>query len=136
MPALQRLQPLLLCGLLSTQPVAAQVWVITDAAHPVTGKRAPDRQIALDAAQRIEDELSAGLPADPQRAESVLRQRLATGGAALAQRLQAAHQDVADAWALGVTKIPAVVVDQRYVVYGVSDLDLALVTIQRRKGAP
>jgi integrating conjugative element protein (TIGR03757 family) len=47
--------------------------------------------------------------------------RLKDGGATLQRRLAAAFQGMTDAWSLSVTKIPAVVVDQRYVVYGEPD---------------
>ena len=38
---------------------------------------------------------------------------------------------VADAWGLGVAKVPAVVVDRRYVIYGEPDVALALSRIAR-----
>lgn len=40
------------------------------------------------------------------------------------------------AWSLGITKIPAVVVDRRYVVYGESDMAKALVLINDAKSQP
>ena len=87
------------------------------AAYP---ERAPAgvRIIELDQATRIEVELAAHLPADPQQAAAVVRQRLHDGGEALQRRIGHAYQGVADAWGLGIGKIPAVVVDRRYVVYG------------------
>ncbi|KPY38052.1 Uncharacterized protein ALO52_00884 [Pseudomonas syringae pv. primulae] len=55
-----------------------------------------------------------------------------------AQRLQqdlvAAQQSLVDAWTLGVTKIPAVVVDRKYVVYGETDVGSATQRIARWKG--
>lgn len=116
---------------------AAEIWIVTDARHPVAGAQAADRVIQLDAAQAVEAELSARLPDDPQRAAALVRQRLHNGGHALQQRLREAYQDVTDAWSLGITSIPAVIVDQRYVVYGESNLDQALVRIKRhREGQP
>jgi integrating conjugative element protein (TIGR03757 family) len=116
---------------------AAEVLVITDARHPVAGTERADRVIALDAAQRIEAELSAQLPADPQRAAALIQQRLEQGGPALQQRLREAYQGVTDAWSLSITTVPAVVVDQRYVVYGEADLDKALADVERyRKERP
>ena len=48
-----------------------------------------------------------------------------------------AYQGVADAWSLGITSLPAVVVDQRYVVYGDSDVARAIARIeQHRKAQP
>ena len=85
----------------------------------------------------MEAELAAGLPNDLQQGESILRRRLKAGGPSLQRRLQTAYQGVADAWSLGITTLPAVVVDQRYVVYGEANLDQALARIARyRKEHP
>ncbi|MBF1166379.1 MAG: TIGR03757 family integrating conjugative element protein [Dechloromonas agitata] len=116
---------------------ATDIWVVTDARHHVTGAQAASRIIRLDAPQAIEAELSTKLPADPQQASAVVQQRLNDGGPALQQRLREAYQGVTDAWSLGITSIPAVVVDQRYIVYGESNLDKALAGIaQHRKEQP
>lgn len=129
--------PILLALLAAGTTAAAEVWVITDARHPVAGADTATRVIALDAAQRIEAELSAQLPADPQRAATLVQQRLNQGGPALQQRLREAYQGVTDAWSLGITTVPAVVVDQRYVVYGETRLDQALARVaQYRKERP
>ncbi|HEQ1867040.1 TPA: TIGR03757 family integrating conjugative element protein, partial [Pseudomonas aeruginosa] len=74
---------------------------------------------------------------DPQRAAAMVQQRLQQGGQLLQKRMLDAYQGVADAWSLGITTLPAVVVDQRYVVYGESDLDKALARVaQHRKDTP
>ena len=66
-----------------------------------------------------------------------MRQRLKDGGASLQQRMQTAYQGVTDAWSMGITTIPAVVVDQRYVLYGETNIDRALARIaQHRKERP
>lgn len=56
---------------------------------------------------------------------------LKRGGSALQRSLASAYQGVADAWGLGVAKVPAVVVDRRYVIYGEPDVALALSRIAR-----
>lgn len=109
---------------------AAEVWVITNSKHPVAGKLTPDRVIELDASQRLEAELSAQLPNDPRQAAELVLQRLEQGGQNLQQRLQKAYQGVADAWSLGITTIPAVVVDRRFVVYGETSLEKALARVE------
>ncbi|WP_036998464.1 TIGR03757 family integrating conjugative element protein [Pseudomonas chlororaphis] len=116
------------------QAVATEVWIVTDVRTPVTGRQAAARVIEIDASQRIEEELGAQLPTDPQLATSLVRQRLEGGGAAQQQRLRDAYQGTVDAWSLGITKVPAVVVDQRYVVYGEQSLDKALARIARYRG--
>ncbi|WP_234265443.1 TIGR03757 family integrating conjugative element protein [Hydrogenophaga sp. NFH-34] len=111
----------------------AETWVITDQAHPVTGRA--DRLILLDAPARIEAELASGLPVDPVRAESLARDRLSYGGADLQRRIAIAYQGVTDAWSFGITSIPAVVVDQRYVVYGEPDVVRAVARIEQYRRA-
>jgi len=88
------------------------------------------RVIELDLPERIESELSAGLPNDPRRAVALVQQRLRDGGQALQRRLASAYQGVTEAWGLGLAKVPAVVVDRRYVVYGESDVAHAVARIQ------
>lgn len=121
----QRLTALTLL-LVTGSATATEVWVISDSQHPVTGTRTPDRIIELDAPQGLEAQLSARLPRDPQQATDLAQQRLAQVDQTEQQRLQHAYQGVVDAWTLGITRLPAVVVDRRYVVYGTSDLDQAL----------
>lgn len=60
----------------------------------------------------------------------MVRQRLHAGGSALQHRLTTAYQGVTDAWSLGISEIPAVVVDRRYVVYGVTDVNRAMALIE------
>ena len=106
-------------------------------ALPVAGAQAADRIIQLDAAQTIEAELSAQLPDDPQQAAVLVQRRLNERGHALQQQLREAYQGVTDAWSLGITSIPAVIVDQRYIVYGENELNRALARIeQHREGRP
>jgi integrating conjugative element protein (TIGR03757 family) len=120
---------IVLCAALtfsSTQ--ATDVVAFTDAQHPVSNASGV-RVVLLDAPISLEATLGAQLPADPVQAEAVVRQRLAQGGTGLQRRLATAYQGVADAWGLGITKAPAVVVDRRYVVYGEPDVNRAMARI-------
>lgn len=123
-----RLAAGLCAALLGPIAAAADVLVVTDSRHPVQAP-AGVRVIELDQAARIEVELAAHLPADPQQAAAVVQQRLHDGGEALQRRIGHAYQGVADAWGLGIAKIPAVVVDRRYVVYGEPDVHRAAARI-------
>lgn len=118
----------------SAHTQAADVLVFTDQQHPVD---TPDGLpvIHLDAASEIEAELASGLPADPRRAEAIVRQRLGDGGTDLQARLASAYQGVVDAWNLGISKLPAVVVEGRYVVYGDTDAGRAIATIKAYRRA-
>ena len=86
------------------------------------------RVVELDMPLRIEATLSKGLPPDPAKAAALAKERLANNPA-IHQQLAVAYQGVLDAYSLGVTKIPAVVVDRRYVVYGERDVGTALALI-------
>ena len=115
---------------------AADVVVVTDSRHPVK-TMGGERLIELDEALRIEAKLSEQLPADPERATAIVKQLLSQGGADLQRRIATAYQGVTDAWSLGITSIPAVVVDQRYVVYGEPDVARAVSRVaQHRKEQP
>jgi len=113
-----------------TPAFAADVLVITDSRHPVRAMGG-ERIIELDLPSRIEGELSAGLPADAILAADLVRKRLREGK--LQRRIGQAYQGFADARALGITKVPAVVVDGRYVVYGEPDVARAVARIENHR---
>ncbi|MGY2143815.1 TIGR03757 family integrating conjugative element protein [Pseudomonas sp. GXZC] len=111
----------------------AETWVITNQAHPVAAPSGT-RIILLDDQQRLEEQLSRVLPADPRQAEAKIQQYLASPTGQLLQRdLAQAQQGVTDAWSLGIEKLPAVVVDRRYVVYGEPDVAKAVTLIDRAR---
>jgi integrating conjugative element protein (TIGR03757 family) len=112
--------------------LSAEIWVVTDHQHPVHAP--PDARVTyLDAASHIEHELSSALPAESARAAAVVQGRLSRGGIVLQRALAAAYQGVADAWSAGITKIPAVIVDRRYVVYGEPKVERALREIEQHR---
>ena len=85
----------------------------------------------LDARDGYAAAFGADLPADPERALAEARRRVATaaGRAALARIAEAAAGNVL-ASQLGIEKLPAVVVDGRYVVYGVRDVARAVERVE------
>ncbi len=114
---------------------AADVLVVTDSRHtvqPVAGARV----IELDLPARIEADLATGLPSDPSQAATLVEQRLRDGGEELQRRLGRAYQCVSEAWSLGIAKLPAVVVDRRYVIYGEPDVARAVARIESSRRAP
>ncbi len=119
-------------AILGPAAFAADVLVVTDSHHPVK-TMGGERLIELDEAHRIEAELSAGLPTDPEQATAIVKRRLNGGGADLQRRIASAYQGVTDAWSLGITSLPAVVVDRRYVVYGEPDVARAVARIEQHR---
>ncbi len=127
-------------GVLITMPLCTATFafettvVVTDHLHPV--HHADDaRVIELDAPSRIEATLAVDLPTDPPQAVRVVQQRLKDGNGELARQLAAAYQGVVAAWNLGVTTIPAVIVDRHYVVYGDTDVPHAVARVQAYREA-
>lgn len=122
--------PLLLLLQAGTGTAArAEAWAVTDSAHPLSLPPGV-RLIQLDAGERLEAQLSTGLSTEPTQATLALRQRLqGPAGVRLGQELAAAQQGLVEAWSVGVQKLPAVVVDRRYVVYGETDVNQALARI-------
>ena len=109
---------------------AMEVRVYTDGSHPVSVPRSV-RLICLDEPARLQRELSEGLPTDPAEATRAVSERLHAEGSEFGHRLSFAYQDMVEAWNLGILKLPAVVVDGRYVVYGDTDVAHALSLIER-----
>lgn len=111
----------------------AETWVITDQAHPVSAPTGV-RIVRLDDQQRLEELLSQQLPNDQRQADATIQRYLATpAGKRLQSDLVQAQQGITDAWSVGVEKIPAVVVDRRYVVYGEADVAKAIAQIDRAR---
>jgi integrating conjugative element protein (TIGR03757 family) len=115
-----------------SHPAWAEVVVFTDARHNLTSAGGV-RVVHLDAPKQIEAALSLSLPPSADQATALVRQHLAQNPETLKQ-LAASYQGVAEAFSLGVRKIPAVVVDRRYVVYGETDVQTALARIAIYRG--
>ena len=119
-------------GSCASAAYGTDIWIVTDQQHPVH-ELAHARVIELDAPTRIEASLSQDLPANPGEAVTAVRERLANS--AITQQFADTYQGVTDAWRVGVAKIPAIVIDQRYVVYGDTDAAHAIARIQAYREA-
>lgn len=130
-------QRLLTIALLSACACAqGDTWVVTDHAHPVTNT-AEHRVIVLDEQQRLEAHLTSRLPSDQTLAAATIQAYLASpDGTRFQLELIQAQQGLTDAWNVGVEKVPAVVVDRRYVVYGEADVAKASALIDKARSAP
>lgn len=125
------LSPFIIILLLSSLSVHASIILVTNTANPLQNIPDGARVINLDESIELYQRLSDNLPNDPQRAEQLVRSRLTTLGSAYQQNIQRALQDALDAYQLGIKKIPAVIQDNRYVVYGESDVSVALQLIEQ-----
>ena len=131
-----RCQHLLLVLLMLPDAALAEALVYTDKAHTVSAA-IDARVVLLDRQHHLETDLSRDLPPDPQLAAAIIHGRLSSpSGKRLQSDIGKAQQALTDAWNMGIEKIPAVVVDRRYVVYGEPDVAKALELINRARSQP
>ncbi|PTA89534.1 TIGR03757 family integrating conjugative element protein [Kosakonia sp. H7A] len=116
-----------LAALFLTAGAHAGTVIYTDSAHPVTGNPGPDvTVILLDAPDRLQSELFGSLPADPAQAEQQARAVISSPDFQRRQQdLAGTYAGLTRAWSLGVEKYPAVVFDDKWVVYGTTDVGVA-----------
>jgi integrating conjugative element protein (TIGR03757 family) len=113
--------------------------VFTSAAHPPVGLEAladvaTVELYPVDAVARLEESLSAGLPDDPEQAKALALERLQALDEPTLERLNAGAAGLALARQHGLDRFPAVVIDERAIVYGLMDL-AQVVALYRRRGA-
>ncbi|EHV3000456.1 TIGR03757 family integrating conjugative element protein [Escherichia coli] len=97
--------------------------VYTDSAHPPVNLPPEVQVVLLDGPQQLQDAFFGPLLADPEAAEAVVREHMQSPEWASAQAdLAERYRQVTHAWSLGLKKYPAVVFDDREVVYGTTDV--------------
>lgn len=117
-----------LSALLLSAGVSAGTVIYTDSAHPVTGEPGPDvTVILLDSPERLQAQLFGELSADPAQAQQQAQAVIVSAAFQQSQRqLADAYAGVTRAWSLGLEKYPAVVFDDKRVVYGTTDVAQAM----------
>ncbi|MFQ6245911.1 TIGR03757 family integrating conjugative element protein [Yersinia enterocolitica] len=104
----------------------ADVIIYTDRSRPVSAISPDISIIYLDAPDSVQREIFGSLPVEPAQAEKQVRELQASSVfKMLEQQLVAAYQGVINAWSLGLVKYPAVVFDDKWVVYGTTDVGVA-----------
>jgi integrating conjugative element protein (TIGR03757 family) len=79
----------------------------------------------LDSISQLEAYLSSNLPADPKQAQAIAQQRMQVMGPQLQERAQNGATGLSRALQIGIDRAPAVVFSSKWVVYGLTDVDLA-----------
>lgn len=125
---------LLWVGLLASLSANAKIVIYTDSQHPPVNF-SPDTQIVwLDAAEQHQRQIFAHLSADPQQAARQAQSMLQSPHwHQQEQPLIQSYRAVVEAWQSGVRKYPAVVFDDRDVVYGTADVAKASALREQRQ---
>lgn len=113
------------------------VWVFTANQLPaLQHTERADRLFVLDDVDTSLKRLSFANPGNEaqakQRALAVMQSQ---NGQAMLTRLRSSAEAIAVAWQHGIARLPAVLVDEQYVVYGVYDVNDALAQIARYRHA-
>ena len=104
------------------QPIKIEVFTLSTIAMTNT----PGSTIYyVDGISKIQNFLSAGLPKDPAAAQVMAKERWGTLGRQGNQQLQNAGVGLGRAVQLGINRAPAIVFDDKAVVYGVTDVAYA-----------
>lgn len=85
------------------------------------------RVFVLDGIQQLETKLSHSLPANRAMAQRVVLNRLQRLDREWQKSVKASAEALMRAQELGVQRYPAIVFNERWVVYGLTDLDAAIV---------
>ncbi|PHM47632.1 TIGR03757 family integrating conjugative element protein [Xenorhabdus miraniensis] len=101
----------------------AKTGIYTDSQHSPVNFSPETHIVWLDAAEQHQKKIFSQLSADPQQATMQAQAMLQfSQWLQQEQQLINAYRAVVDAWQLGVRKYPAVVFDDRDVVYGTADV--------------
>ena len=122
---MQRL-PIIIASLVLAGQACADVVLYTDRHHPPLDNDPQVTVVWLDAPDTAQQQIFGNLALEPDKAE---RQAKALPQSPNWARQQAhlvdAWRGVLKAWQLGIRKVPAVVFDDRDVVYGTTDIQRA-----------
>lgn len=111
---------------LASVPVPAQTVIYTTARYPVENPEPGVVIQVLEDIHSLEQSLFPALSQHPEQAEQQAREQMKQPDWREQEaRLTRAYQSLLDAYALGVEKVPAVVLDEKYVVYGTTDIRVA-----------
>ncbi|HFZ9110924.1 TPA: TIGR03757 family integrating conjugative element protein [Salmonella enterica subsp. diarizonae serovar 50:k:z35] len=117
---------LILSVLLLPLSSRATMVVYTDHAHPPAGVTGDTHVVWLDAPEQLQQSLFGTLASAPKDAERQAQAVIHSSGWQKKQaELAQAYRGLLQAWQMGLEKYPAVVSDDRYVVYGTADAVVA-----------
>lgn len=89
----------------------------------------------LDKSEAIKAELNAKMPVNIDDAAAFMRNYSDSAeGRRVVQSIVDGYQGVGKAFSMGVKQLPAVVIDERYVVYGTVDIGVALDLYENSEG--
>ncbi|WP_241505822.1 TIGR03757 family integrating conjugative element protein [Parahaliea mediterranea] len=106
--------------------IPGSIEVFIDSFHPVQSDADATSVYVIDRIDRLQQELSNDLPADPEIAKQMTLRHLQRMGVGLSGELENAATGLVKAMQYGLDRYPAIVFDGKFVVYGMTDLVAAI----------
>ncbi len=121
-------------GPMANAEAVTDVSVFTTRFIPVEDSNArADAIYYLDDVDRALGEIAKGLPNTIAAAEVAARQRLnSVSGRASLRLVEAAFEGLVLAWSHDVAQLPAILINDQYLVYGVRDVEVAVRLFEER----
>lgn len=79
----------------------------------------------LDGIAQLENALSDGLPPNQELSEKVVQERIRRLGPQIQEQMRSSGVGLGRALQLKIQRVPAIVFDGKYIVYGLTDVDAA-----------
>ncbi|USB67181.1 TIGR03757 family integrating conjugative element protein [Klebsiella pneumoniae] len=116
----------MLITILAVPAAMSRTVIYTTAKYPVTAPQPGEQVQLLEDIRVLEQMLFPALSGTPAQAERDAKQRMQHRDWQVQEaRLTRAYQVLLDAYMTGIQKLPAVVFDDKYVVYGTTDVTQA-----------
>ena len=114
-----------LCEPVLADKTPSEIEVFIDSMNPVANYADGITVYYIDRIDRLQQELSKDLPADPETAKQTALHRFQHMDNKLSHELENAANGLAEAMQYGIDRYPAIVFDGKAVVYGITDIRTA-----------
>lgn len=115
----------MICEPVLADAPSSSIEVFTDSMNPVANGADGITVYYIDGIDRLQQELSKDLPADPVTAKQTALHRFQRIDSHLSSELENAAKGLVQAMQYGIDRYPAIVFDGKAVVYGITDIRAA-----------
>ena len=115
-----------LCEPVLADKTPSEIEVFIDSMNPVANYADGITVYCIDRIDRIQQELSKDLPANPEAAKQTALRRFQRMDNKLSHELENASNGLVQAMQYGIDRYPAIVFDGNAVVYGITDVRAAI----------
>ena len=115
-----------LCAPTEAGPADLKIEVFTDSRQQVVSSVVDTTVYVMDSIDNLQQALAKDLPADSKKSRQLVLARFQSMDVQLSRQLENAARGLAQAMQYGIDRYPAIVFDGSAVVYGVTDVNVAI----------